>query len=252
MDRLVHLALNTIKHAQEDSAIRSNNLANVTVPGFRRDMEPKNVESSFLKALETHESRAYALREGKNRFSDDQGRIEYTGNETDVTINGDGYFIIQPKQGEQALSRRGDFRVNIEGFLIDGEGNQVLNDGLQPIVLPPYRELVIGNDGRISIEPLDGEPGQRDEIGFIGTISPPVADLKKFIDGEIRFIDQRDIQPDQQAEITQGYLETSNVNPVDEMVRMLKKQRHYELNVRLMSVARELDESGASIMRLPR
>ena len=252
MDRLVHLALNTIKHAQEDSAIRSNNLANVNVPGFRRDLEPKNVENSFLKAMETHESRAYALREGKNRFSDEQGRIEYTGNETDVAINGEGYFVIQPLQGDVALSRRGDFRVNNEGFLIDGEGNQILNDGMQPVVLPPYRELVIGNDGRITIEPLDGEAGQRDEIGFLATVTAGAADLKKFIDGEIRFVDERAIQPDGQAEITQGYLETSNVNSVDEMVRMLKKQRHYELNVRLMSVARELDESGASIMRMPR
>lgn len=252
MDRLVHLALNTIKHAQEDSTIRSNNLANVSVPGFRRDLEPKNVESSFLKSMEAHETRAYALREGKNRFSDEQGRIDHTGNETDVAINGGGYFVIQPVEGDIALSRRGDFRVNIDGFLIDGEGNQVLNAGLQPIVLPPYRTLVIGNDGRITIEPLDGEPGQRDEIGFVATIAPEVKDLKKFIDGEIRFVDERAIQPDQQAEITQGYLESSNVNPVDEMVHMLKKQRHYELNVRLMTVARELDESGASIMRMPR
>ena len=146
----------------------------------------------------------------------------------------------------------GDFRVDQDGFLVDGAGNKILNQGLQPIVLPPYRQLVIGNDGRITIEPLDGEPGQRDEIGFIGTIQADVKDLKKSGDGNIRFIDNRDIQPDQEAQIAQGYLETSNVNPTEELVEMLHRQRHYELNVRLMSIARELDESGASIMRLPR
>ena len=46
-------------------------------------------------------------------------------------------------------------------------------------------------------------------------------------------MDNRDIQPDQLAEVAQGYLETSNVNPTEELVEMLSKQRHYELNVRL-------------------
>ena len=75
--------------------------------------------------------------------------------------------------------------------------------------------------------------------------------MKKSGDSNIRFIDNRDIQPDQEAQIAQGYLETSNVNPTEELVEMLHRQRHYELNVRLMSRL-ELDESGASIMRLPR
>ena len=252
MDRLLHLSLNAIKHSKEDSSIRSNNLANVNVPGFRKDIEPPMIESSFLKTLESFETRAFSLREGKNRFDDNQGRLDFTENEKDVAINGSGYFLMMPENNEPALSRRGDFRVDQDGFLVDGAGNKILNQGLQPIVHPPYRQLVIGNDGRITIEPLDGEPGQRDEIGFIGTIQAEVKDLKKSGDGNIRFIDNRDIQPDQLAEIAQGYLETSNVNPTEELVEMLHRQRHYELNVRLMSIARELDESGASIMRLPR
>ena len=252
MDRLLHLSLNAVKHSKEDSAIRSNNLANVNVPGFRKDIEPPMVESSFLKTFEAFESRAFSLREGKNRFDDNQGRLDFTSKETDIAINGNGYILMMPDNEQPALSRRGDLRVNQNGLLVDGAGNQILNDGMQPILLPPYRQLVIGNDGRITIEPIDGEPGQRDEMGFIATIQADVKDLKKSGDGNIRFLDNRDIQPDQLAEVAQGYLETSNVNPTEELVEMLSKQRHYELNVRLMSIARELDESGASIMRMPR
>ena len=86
MDRLLHLSLNAIKHSKEDSSIRSNNLANVNVPGFRKDIEPPMIESSFLETLESFETRAFSLREGKNRFDDNQGRLDFTENEKDVPI----------------------------------------------------------------------------------------------------------------------------------------------------------------------
>ena len=101
MDRLLHLSLNAIKHSKEDSSIRSNNLANVNVPGFRKDIEPPMIESSFLETLESFETRAFSLREGKNRFDDNQGRLDFTENEKDVAINGSGYFLMMPKTMNQ-------------------------------------------------------------------------------------------------------------------------------------------------------
>lgn len=252
MDRLIHIALNTIKYAQEDSTIRANNLANISVPGYRRDIEPKNVDTSFVLPDQELKTRAYAMREGKNRFSNEDGQIEHTQRETDVAIVGEGYFVIQPESGVPALSRRGDFRVSQDGLLVDGTGALVLNEQMQPVVLPPYRALVFGNNGQITIEPIDGEPGQREEIGFIGTANVDTADLQKFADGHIRRRDGEQIVTDLQADIKQGYLEKSNVNSVEELVRTLHRQRHYELNIKLLSVAREIDESGSSVMRLPR
>jgi flagellar basal-body rod protein FlgF len=252
MDRLIHIALNTIKYAQEDSTIRANNLANISVPGYRRDIEPKNVDTSFVMPDQELRSRAFAMREGKNRFSNEDGQIEHTQRETDIAIVGEGYFVIEPDNGEPALSRRGDFRVSQDGFLVDGTGAKVLNEQMQPVLLPPYRELVFGDHGQITIEPIDGEPGQREEIGFVATAKVETGDLQKYSDGHIRRRDGGPLVPDLQADIKQGYLEKSNVNTVEELVRTLHRQRHYELNIKLLSVAREIDESGSSVMRLPR
>ena len=74
--------------------------------------------------------------------------------------------------------------------------------------------------------------------------------LEKSLDGAIP--PDGTIPPaDQQAKILNGSLETSNVNTVEELVENIKRQREYELNVKLISIARDLDEAGASLMRMP-
>lgn len=251
MDRLIFTALNTIQFAQEDNAIRSNNLANVSVPGFRKDLEPKVVSTGFLEAMEQFDTRAYAIREGKNRFSREPGRLDYTEQQTDVAITGDGFFMVQPETGDPALSRRGDFRVDTQGRLMDGAGSLVLSNNLQPIVLPPYRSITIGENGLISLELIGGEPGEFQEIVQIGTTLAENIELKKHEDGHIRQLDGTIPAADQQTRVIQGYLESSNVNSVEELVESIARQRSYELNIRIISTARELDESGASLMRMP-
>ena len=252
MDRLIFTALNTIQYAQEDNVIRSNNLANATVPGFRRDIEPKEVGTGFLAAIEEFETRAFSIRAGMNRFSREAGHLDYTEQPTDISVSGPGFFIIEPVSGQgAALSRRGDFRINTDGQLIDGAGNILLNDGLQPIVLPPHRELVVGDDGLVSIEPLEGEPGVLEEIGQIGTTLAVNADLKKFPDGHIRLRDGGIPEIDQETRMVQGYLEGSNVNTVQELIENMQRQRTFELNVRMISVAKEIDEAGTSVLRMP-
>ena len=74
--------------------------------------------------------------------------------------------------------------------------------------------------------------------------------LKKDDDGEIRPING-EIQPDQNVKIKQGYVEESNVNAIDELVASMGYQRSYELNMKLIKTASELDENTASLLRLP-
>lgn len=251
MDRLIFTALNTIQFAQEDNIIRSNNLANVSVPGYRKDLEPKVVNTGFLDAMEQFDTRAYAIREGRNRFSREPGRLDYTEQPTDVAITGDGFFFIQTPSGEPALSRRGDFRVDTQGQLIDGAGNLVLSANLQPITLPPYRSISIGEHGMISLELVGGEPGEIQETVQIGTTLAEAVELKKHADGHIRMTDGTLPPADQNTRMIQGYLESSNVNSVEELVESMQRQRAYEINIRIISTARELDESGATLMRMP-
>ncbi len=251
MDKLIFTALNSVSTAQEDSTIRSNNLANASVPGFRRDIEPKSIGTGFLNTMEQYQTRSFAIREGKNRFSADQGTVNYTGELTDVAIEGKGYFITQPRNADPALSRRGDFKIDSDGFLRDGAGSLIMNTDMTPIEVPPHRKIMINQSGLIVIEPFDGEPFETQVIDTIATTEVDHSQIIKHKDGEIRLLDGTVPLPDNASKIVQGYLESSNVNTVEELVESLNRQRGYELNIKMITMAKELDEASTSLMRLP-
>ena len=100
------------------------------------------------------------------------------------------------------------------------------------------------------IEPLNGEPGVTENLGLIGLVSGEGLELQKDNDGEIRPVNG-EIQPDQNVKLKQGYVEESNVNAIDELVASMGYQRSYELNMKLIKTASELDENTASLLRLP-
>ena len=81
-------------------------------------------------------------------FSIQQGTMDFTKNPMDVAIDGNGYFVIQPKNGgNPSLSRRGDFQTNENGELLDGAGNKILDGGLNPVEIPAFREINISPQG---------------------------------------------------------------------------------------------------------
>ena len=179
----------------------------------------------------------------------------------DVAIKGDGYFIIQPADGEVALSRRGDFKINAEGQLMDGEGSFILGDDLQPIIVPAFNDIEISSDGIINIKPIDAPldaPFQN--VAILGTTLAEDLELEKDLNGYIKpkSINNENGE-DQTQEITAGegvsmvnsYLEKSNVNPVEELILTLEHQRNYETHVKFIDLAKQMDEGGASLMRVP-
>ena len=165
------------------------------------------------------------------------------------------------KSGTPAFSRRGDFQVNEQGQLADGTGSLVLDDGLQPIILPAFKSIDFAPTGQIFIQPL-GEVGLPPvEIATIGTAVPAEEiRLKKSLDGHIRIEPninengQEEIIPietNQQAKLLVGFLEKSNVNIVNEMVNSIDQQRKFEMHIKFIQMAEELDQAGSNLMRLP-
>ena len=75
MDRMIHLALNSLKTLRIDQRINAQNLANIQVPGFKKDM-PITRSSAFLTALDQYDSRSFVTVDDKLRFSDEEGYIE--------------------------------------------------------------------------------------------------------------------------------------------------------------------------------
>ena len=252
MDRMIHTALNSIKNLYDVRMSSAQNLSSVDIPGFRKDL-PNDGGSAFVQALDQASARVFNLETGKPGFSDIQGALKQTGLKTDISIVSNGYFYVQPSSadGRIALSRRGDLALNSEGFLINGADEKMLDANLQPIELPPFTDIKVSNIGEISIEPLSGPPGQFVASGSFGLTSALNEKLTKHADGQIRRFDGTVPDPDQGATIAQGMLEASNVDTVSELVASLEAQRQFEMSVKFIKLAEDIDRGGAELMRLP-
>ncbi len=257
---MVQTALNSMKMLMENQVATAHNLSNLSTPGFKQDVVT-DFSSIYLNRQEGLEPRIVAARE-VGKFSVEQGMLDNTKNPMDVAISGDGYFVVQPNNADPAFSRRGDFSVNENGELLDGAGNQVLDAGMQPLVIPAFREINITSQGEILIQPIAAAPGELPvNAGTIATYVPQEGDiLKKSLDGRIRFdpnvnedgtIEQIPIEPNQQSKLVSGFLEKSNVNAVEEMVNTIDQMRKFEMHVKLIQMAEELDQAGTSLLRIP-
>ena len=254
MDKLIHTALNTMHSARLKQATSAQNLSNAQVPGFRGDEIGGRFGSVYLYADDQLETRVFARKSEPGLFSDEQGEMRLTGQTTDVAIEGKGFFMVENQVGELGMSRRGDFTISNDGILVNRAGEIVLDTSLVAMAIPPFREIFIAENGQVFIEPIGGEPGVRQLVNQIGITSGDGLNLKKDIDGTIRLeggIDRTQFNPDQNVRLKQGYLEASNVSVFDELVNNVDIQKQYQLNVKLISLAKQLDEAGASLLKLP-
>ncbi len=254
MDKLIHTALNTMHSARLKQVTSAQNLSNAQVPGFRGDEIGGRFGSVYLYANDQLETRVFAKKSEPGLFSDEQGEMRLTGQQTDVSIEGDGYFMVENQRGVLGMSRRGDFTISNDGTLVNRAGEIVLDTSLVAMTIPPFREIFIAENGQVFIEPIGGEPGVRQLINQIATTSSEGLNLLKDTDGTIRpegGIDRTQFNPDQNVRLKQGYIETSNVSVFDELVNNVEIQKQYQLNVKLISLAKKIDEAGASLLRLP-
>ena len=239
MDRMAQTALNSMKNLMENQMATAHNLSNLSTPGFRQDVIT-DFSALYLNRNKGLEPRIVAGRE-VGKFSVEQGMMDNTNNPMDIAINGDGYFVIQPQNGIPAFSRRGDLNINENGELLNGAGDFVLDAGVQPIVIPAFREINISSQGEILIQPVGAEPGALPvNVANIATFVPNGENtLKKSLDGHIRFAEVVNangeaenipIEPNQQAKLATGFLEKSNVNAIEEMVNTIDQMRKFEMH----------------------
>jgi len=252
MDKMIHTALNTLKNLSANRSVRAQNMSNINVPGHRKDLNT-NFTSGFLHEVKQYDTRVFAIHDGANGFSNKQGQLNPTGLETDIAINGPGFFIVQPKTGDPALSRRGDFSVSNTGLLVDGAGAKILSVDGAAIEIPPNKKMIVAENGDVIIEPLNGAVGERQLVGTIGTsLGGSKEDpLVKSLDGHLRLASGGVPGADQAAVLSQGFLESSNIDAVSELVGSMEDQRQFEINIKLISLSKEIDEGGSSLMKLP-
>ena len=155
------------------------------------------------------------------------GKTQPTRRDLDVALQGEGFFEIQLEDGRKAYTRAGEFRLRADRTLITGDNATVLNEGGDPIqFLPGGGRIVINADGRIL---------QNDApVGRIAVVK--FADNRQLVPLSAgAFINQGpDPQPVEKPEVLQGYLESSNITPLREMVDLVNIARAYEANQKLI------------------
>lgn len=245
MDRLLYVAMTGASQTMLAQAANSHNLANVSTTGFRADLEAFRSLPVYGPG---YPGRVYAMTESKGvDFS--PGSIVTTGRDLDVAVNGSGWIAVQAPDGTEAYTRAGDLRVTSGGMLVTGAGHPVLGNA-GPIAIPPYETLEIGADGTISIRPLGQGAETLAVVDRIKLVDPPLQDLEKGQDGFLRLKDGTAAAPDARVRLVSGALESSNVNAVDAMVRMIELARQFELQVKAMKTAEENDAVSARLMQL--
>ena len=249
MDRSIYTALNSMNILRDNQSITAQNLANISVTGFQKDIQI-NFASVYLDRDKGIDPRVLALQE-PGGYDSSPGPMQQTGAPLDLAVDGNGYFIVKPANGEISLSRRGDFTVSADGTLRDGTGTQPLSVDLEPIIVPAHRKITVSGDGIIEIEPLNAPLGQKIKVGQLATTFGSEVPLAKTIDGFVRPIDGSIPATDNRTLLLSGFLEGSNVKSVEELVVGIDQSRQYEINVKFVTTAKEIDEATASLMRMP-
>ena len=244
MDRMLYVAMSGAKQIMLAQAVNNNNLANVSTAGFRADLDAFRSMPVFGPG---YPSRVYTMTERPGTDMS-AGALTTTGRELDIAVNGQGWIAVQAPDGSEAYTRAGDLRVSVNGQLETGAGHPVMGNG-GPIAVPPFEKIEIGADGTISILPIGQAPSALAVVDRIKLVNPLQRDMEKGVDGLMR-VKGSDAAPDATVSLAGGVLESSNVNAVEAMVKMIELSRHYETQIKMMRVAQDNDVAATQMMRM--
>jgi flagellar basal-body rod protein FlgF len=217
MDNALYTTLNRQSGLMAEMRAVSNNIANISTTGFRKEGVIFAEHVADLGRGEPSLSMASA--EGR-LVNLAQGALTRTGGTFDLAIEGEGFFQIETPDGPR-LTRAGAFTPSPEGELVTPEGYRLLDLGGAPVFVPTDAgPVAVAQDGTVSV---GGTP-----VAQVGLFQP--ADpTGLFHAGGTRFEAPGGIEPMDGGIIFQGFLENSNIDPVAEIARMIEVQRAYEM-----------------------
>lgn len=203
----------------------ANNLANTSTPGFKAE---------HLRALQATGAGEAASTEAAVDFR--PGFAEKTGNALDLLIEGDGFFVIQAKEG-LAFTRRGDFTIDRDNRLVTQDGNPVM--GESGMITLRKGQVHISRDGSVSV---DGDAVGKLQITDFNNRTA----LTRIGGGLYRDSGTAVMKKPARAEIISGFLELSNVNMIREMTEMIEINRSFENYQKIIQTLSDLDRLSVS------
>ena len=253
MIRSLYIAKTGLYAQQTQLDVVSNNLANVSTSGFKKSravfedllyqtVRQPGAQSTQQTQLPTGLQIGTGVRPVASERIFTQGNLAQTGNQLDVAINGQGFLQVSLPDGTTAYTRDGSLHQDSQGQLVTSSGYPV-----SPAVTIPAnaQTITIGTDGTVSVT----QQGQA-AATQVGTIQ-----LANFINASGLEARGENLYLETAASGTpttntpgtngigtlkQGYVETSNVNVVEELVNMIQTQRAYEINSKAISTSDQM------------
>jgi len=233
MDRMIYTALSGAKQILDQQAAVSNNLANVSTPAFRAQI---NLYRAVPVVGQESPTRAFTLAAtpGADMRA---GPLTNTGRALDVALQGDGWLVVQAPDGSEAYTRAGALQVAQDGQVQTISGLPVMGDG-GPLSVPPGSEVTIGSDGTITARgPGEASAGLA-QVGKLRVVNPPADAIARGDDGLFRLRPgAQPLETDPAIRVVSGALEGSNVNPTEAMVEMIANARRFEMQMKMITGA---------------
>ncbi|WP_151702608.1 flagellar basal-body rod protein FlgG [Nitrincola alkalilacustris] len=253
MHGALHVAKTGLSAQDTNLKIISNNLANVSTVGFKKDravfedlLYQIRRQPGAQNAEDTQLPSGLQVGNGTRLVSTQKmfqtGEMQVTDNAFDLAIGGAGFFQVLLPNGETGYTRNGQFHLGPEGQLVTAEGFPLLPE----INVPQDAiEVSIGSDGTVQavvagqVE-LD-DLGQIELANFINPQGLQASGANIFIETAASGAPQVVIAGEEGTGfINQGWVEGSNVNAVEELVNMITTQRAYEINSKVISTADQM------------
>lgn len=231
----------------------SNNLANSGTNGYKQshavfedlmyqNLRQSGANSSEQTQLPTGLQVGLGVRAVATSRLFTQGNLQSTNNNLDVAINGNGFFQVQMPDGTTGYTRDGSFKLDNQGQIVTNNGYLV-----QPGITVPANatNLTIANDGTVTaLLPGQTAPQNLGQIQLANFINPAGLDPR----GQNLFVETAASGTPQTSSpgsnsagtLSQGFVETSNVNVVEELVSMIQTQRAYELNSKAIQTSDQM------------
>jgi flagellar basal-body rod protein FlgF len=244
MDRMVYVAMTGAKQVMRQQGLIAHNIANLNTDGFRADLAHSRPAPVYGTG---HATRVNTITAGDG-FNHASGTLVSTGRTLDVAVKGQGWIAVQAPDGGEAYTRAGALSINSLGLLETADGHMVMGSN-GPLSVPVHVELVMGNDGTISIVPQGQGPATLASVDRVKLVNPDPALLEKGVDGLIRARDGSTADADASVQVVSGFLETSNVNMAANLVAMIENARKFEMQVKMMQTA---DENATRAMEMAR
>ena len=209
--------------------IISNNLANVSTSGYKREAPAFEELLVQVETDQTSLSEVSFVRDWGVVRDMTAGPLLQTGSPLDIAVEGQGFLVVRTPEGER-FTRDGHLKLDASGKITTSDGFPVLSDGGEITIPPGATAIKIGGDGTVSTE--------QGQVGKFRVVSLPPASLRK--EGGNLYTSTEQAAPALNTRLVQGAIERSNVEPVVEMTKMIEILRAYQHSTETLNATDDL------------